>query len=69
MTPHKYLRILFVFSLVFFMAHSALATTVAVGTCLPKLVSFTSIQAAVMAVPPGSTAGGYLAECGRGAWR
>jgi hypothetical protein len=55
MTPHKYLRILFVFSLVFFMAHSALATTVAVGTCLPKLVSFTSIQAAVMTVPPGST--------------
>lgn len=36
-------------------AHSALATTVAVGTCLPKLMTFTSIQAAVIAVVPGST--------------
>ncbi len=36
-------------------AHSALAATVEVGTCLPKLVSYPRIQAAVIGVPPGST--------------
>jgi len=54
MKLHKYFRILFV-PLFFMSAHSALATTYAVGTCLPRLVSFTTIQGAVNAVPAGST--------------
>src|ERR1700730_5101948 len=31
------------------------ASTFAVGTCKPSLVSFTTISAAVIGVPPGST--------------
>ncbi|HYL16854.1 MAG TPA: hypothetical protein VEV41_27730 [Terriglobales bacterium] len=38
-----------------FVARVTLADKVAVGTCQPKLTSFTSIQAAVDSVPPGST--------------
>jgi Right handed beta helix region len=35
--------------------HPMLAATVAVGTCKPSITSFTTISAAVIAVPPGST--------------
>ena len=53
MSPHKYLRILFV-PLLLLSVYSALAKTYAVGVCVPKAVVFTSIQAAVNGVPPGS---------------
>ena len=54
MTLHKYLRILFV-PLLFMSAHSALRLLLRSGVRLPKLVSFASIQAAVIGVTPGST--------------
>ena len=36
-------------------AQQLMASVVAVGTCVPNVVRFTTIQAAVKAVPPGST--------------
>jgi hypothetical protein len=39
----------------FFAGHSAQASTVAVGKCNPSLTQFSTIQAAVSAVPAGST--------------
>jgi hypothetical protein len=54
MKLHKYFPILFV-PLFFMSAHFALATSYAVGTCLPRLKSYTTIQGAVNAVPAGST--------------
>lgn len=49
-------RLSFLFALaVLFGAHSALATTFVVGTCRPSLPSYTTISAAVAAVPAGST--------------
>jgi hypothetical protein len=51
----KRLRILFLFTAVLlFGTHYTLGATFAVGTCEPKLVSFSTISAAVAAVPAGS---------------
>jgi hypothetical protein len=51
----KRLRILFLLSAVLlFGTHYTLAANFAVGTCEPKLVSFSTISAAVAAVPSGS---------------
>src|SRR6202161_1265419 len=51
----KRLRILFLFTAVLlFGTHYTLAANFAVGTCEPKLVSFSTISAAVAAVPAGS---------------
>lgn len=46
--------VLFVAGIIFG-AQAAMATTFAVGTCRPKLTSFTTISAAVGSVPAGST--------------
>src|SRR6266404_6201120 len=47
----------FLATLLLLLAHLAMAddNNFAVGTCKPKLTSFSTIQAAVSAVPPGST--------------
>jgi len=51
----KRLRILFLLTAVsLFGTHYTLAASFAVGTCEPKLVSFSTISAAVAAVPSGS---------------
>jgi hypothetical protein len=51
----KRLRILFLLTAVLlFGTHSVFAADFAVGTCEPKLVSFSTISAAVAAVPSGS---------------
>ena len=49
--------LLFLATLPLLLAHLAMAddNNFAVGTCKPKLTSFSTIQAAVSAVPPGST--------------
>jgi hypothetical protein len=49
-------RVLFMLAIGLVLAvHPMLASTVAVGTCKPSLTSFTTISAAVVAVPSGST--------------
>src|ERR1700675_2931251 len=50
------LRVLFLLAVGLLLAvHPMLAATFAVGTCKPSLPSYTTISAAVIGVPPGST--------------
>jgi len=49
------LRVLFLAVVPLLASYSAMAGNFAVGTCKPRLTSFSTISAAVSSVPPGST--------------